>query len=196
MDDVFSAPPPYWVIANWLGRDISQWFFDYAQQRRDRFRRDQKQIDLAVPRLTKLRELGELRGEFLAHAQAELPVMFQQLGLLPFEPSKFELEMVAHGDGAFRKRRRYVFIGNDPKNRRAIAAVYYFHRIPKSFSGGVLRIYPFDGSKKTGTFVDIEPANDTLVFFPSWFPHEVLPVACPSGRFQDSLFAINCWIHC
>jgi Rps23 Pro-64 3,4-dihydroxylase Tpa1-like proline 4-hydroxylase len=58
-----------------------------------------------------------------------------------------------------------------------------------------LRIYAFADEKETGAFVDIEPTNDTLVFFPSWFPHEVLPVACPSGRFEDSRFAINCWVR-
>jgi hypothetical protein len=45
------------------------------------------------------------------------------------------------------------------------------------------------------TFADIEPEYDTLVFFPSWSPHEVLPVHVPSGRFMDSRFDINCWIH-
>jgi Rps23 Pro-64 3,4-dihydroxylase Tpa1-like proline 4-hydroxylase len=78
---------------------------------------------------------------------------------------------------------------------RLISAVYYFHRHPKSFSGGILRIYPLAGRAKSRAFVEIEPVNDTLVFFPSWFPHEVLPVNCPSGKFEDSRFAINCWVH-
>ena len=121
--------------------------------------------------------------------------MFQQALTLPFEPSRFEFEMAAHGDGAFCKRRRYNFIGNNSKLHRRIGAVYYFHRTPKVFSGGALRIYSFEVTADRGTFVDIEPTNNTLVFFPSWFPHEVLPVVCPSGRFEDSRFAINCWVH-
>jgi Rps23 Pro-64 3,4-dihydroxylase Tpa1-like proline 4-hydroxylase len=24
--------------------------------------------------------------------------------------------------------------------------------------------------------------------------HEVRPVACPSGRFEDHRFAVNCWL--
>jgi len=79
--------------------------------------------------------------------------------------------------------------------RRVISAVYYFHRLPKLFSGGALRIYPLAGREKSSAFVEIEAINDTLVFFPSWFPHEVLPVACPTGQFEDSRFAINCWIY-
>jgi SM-20-related protein len=58
-----------------------------------------------------------------------------------------------------------------------------------------LRIYPLIGRDKSNAFVEIEPANDRLVFFPSWFPHEVLPVVCPSGRFEDSRFAVNFWIY-
>jgi hypothetical protein len=78
-------------------------------------------------------------------------------------------------------------------NYRVISAVYYFHRLPKSFSGGVLRIHPIGG--EPASFVDIEPANDKLIFFPSWVPHEVMPVVCPSGRFEDSRFALNCWVY-
>jgi SM-20-related protein len=79
--------------------------------------------------------------------------------------------------------------------RRVVSAVYYFHRLPKSFSGGALRVYPLAGREKSNTFVEIEPVNDTLVFFPWWFPHEVLPVVCPSGQFEDSRFAVNCWVY-
>jgi Rps23 Pro-64 3,4-dihydroxylase Tpa1-like proline 4-hydroxylase len=42
---------------------------------------------------------------------------------------------------------------------------------------------------------DIAPEPNSLVLFPSWAPHEVLLVRCPSGRFEDSRFAINCWIY-
>jgi hypothetical protein len=48
--------------------------------------------------------------------------------------------------------------------RRVITAVYYFHRLPKAFSGGVLRIYPLAGSKNSTAFVDIEPTNDAWCF--------------------------------
>jgi hypothetical protein len=51
------------------------------------------------------------------------------------------------------------------------------------------------GGGRGDTFVEVEPNNDMLVFFPAWFPHEVMPVECLSGRFEDSRFAINCWIH-
>jgi len=82
--------------------------------------------------------------------------------------------MVADGDGAFFTEHRETAI----EDQKLISAVYYFHRLPKS---GALRIYPLAGREKSNAFVEIEAISDTLVFFPSWFPQEVLPVACPSG---------------
>ena len=189
-EDVFSKPPAHGRIANWLGPQTVARSLDYAQSRRENFfvsgvgHRDNKIIDLTIRRSSKLKDLGHLKNELRQRARAALPAMCAQLGTTPFEPSKFELELVAHGDGAFYTRHRDTNVRQSGLiNRRVISAVYYFHRSRKSFSGGA------------GTFVDIEPTNDTLVFFPSWFPHQVLPVVCPSDRFEGSRFAINCWVH-
>jgi SM-20-related protein len=199
-EDIFSKPPAHGRIANWLGSEMVNRLLEFAQGHRTAFyvsgvaENGAKRIDLTVRRSHKIKIFGELRDELQARACAALPEMCRQLGTGRFEPNDFEIEMVAHGDGAFFTEHRDSFI-QSKNNRRVISAVYYFHRLPKSFSGGVLRIYPFAGRERSKTFVEIEPVNDTLVFFPSWFPHEVLPVSCPSGQFEDSRFAINCWIH-
>lgn len=200
--DIFTNPPAHGRIANWLGLKMVSRLLDFAQGHRDGFRASgvlntddgDRRIDLTIRRSHKIKIVGELRDELQAGARAALPEMCRQLGSGQFEPSKFEIEMVAHGDGAFFGQHcdRY---SQSPLNDRLISAVYYFHRIPKSFFGGVLRIYPLAGRGKSKAFVEIEPVNDTLVFFPSWFPHEVLPVDCPSGRFEDSRFSINCWVY-
>jgi SM-20-related protein len=196
---IFSKPPAHGRMTNWLGPQMVQRLLNFAQSRRNSFRLsgvsrgDDATIDLTVRRSYKFKGLEELRDELQARARAALPEMFRQLGTGRFEPSKFELEMVAHGDGAFFTEHRDRIRAQTES--RLISAVYYFHRLPKPFSGGVLRIYPLAGREKSNTFVEIEPVNDTLVFFPSWFPHEVLSVNCPSGKFEDSRFAINCWIH-
>ncbi|HET8918077.1 MAG TPA: 2OG-Fe(II) oxygenase [Xanthobacteraceae bacterium] len=172
----------------------------FARTQRDGFRAsrvrnsDEKELDLTVRRSFKITDLGELRDELHTLARAALPEMSRQLGTGRFEPRKFEIEMVAHGDGAFFTE-HYDRNMQSVVDARLISAVYYFHRLPKSFSGGALRIYSLAGRDKSKTFVEIEPVNDTLIFFPSWFPHEVLPVRCPSGQFEDSRFSINCWVH-
>lgn len=203
---VFAKPPSYGRIANWLGLQSVERLLHNAESRRENFavsgvgRGENKRVDLTLRRSMRLKQLGDLQGELQARVRDTLPAMFRQLGTTSFEPSKLELEMVAHGDGAFYARHRDTNVFSDAVgaafgNRRIISAVYYFHRIPKCFSGGVLRIYGFAGQKQAAAFVDVEPENDTLVFFPSWFPHEVLPVISPSGRFEDSRFAINCWVR-
>ena len=127
-----------------------------------------------------------------------IPQLIAELGVNPFTCSKVELELVAHGDGAFFKRhldtQRGVY--GPGKSTRMISAVYYFHAEPKAFSGGALRLYRFGGGGgDEDGFVEIEPEQNTLLAFPSWAAHEVLPVSCPSRRFSNSRFAVNCWLH-
>jgi len=191
--------PPYGVINDWLGPETVERLLRFAKLNEDVFKdtrvgEERGRIDPNIRR-SKLTKLGELKSEFRVRVQAALPSMFERFGDAAFEPVWVELEMVAHGDGAFFTKHFDTSMRPNSPNNRAISAVYYFHRLPKSFSGGVLRLHSLVGSGSEGSFIDIEPTNDSLVFFPSWFPHEVMPVTCPSGRFEDSRFAINCWVH-
>lgn len=198
-EGIVQPPPRYGSISNWLGAEAVAQLLDFAQTSRDRFKAadvgygEHNRTDLSYRRSSKLKALGELESELEARARAALPTMCEQLDCSPLEPDRFELEMVAHGDKAFFTRHEDIVMRPEMTSYRALSAIYYFHRQPKSFSGGVLRLYAF--AAKEGPFVDIEPINDRLIFFPSWLPHEVLPVACPSGRFEDSRFAINCWVY-
>lgn len=202
IDSVFLKPPVHGHVANWLGQHMAERLLEFAQSHRDGLRetrvwnsaKAEGEVKLDSRRSWQIKFQGGLRDEVGAHARALLPDMCGQLGTTRFEPRELEIELVAHCDGAFFREHQDRL--GAPRLSRLISAVYYFHRLPKSFSGGALRIYPIAGSKSANEFVEIEPINDTLVFFPSWFPHEVLPVNCPSGRFEDSRFAINCWFHC
>jgi Rps23 Pro-64 3,4-dihydroxylase Tpa1-like proline 4-hydroxylase len=197
--NIVSRPPKFGRIPNWLGTDTAARILSIAQNSCDRFvpsdigYGESKGIDLARRRSSKLKHLGELDSELQQRAQEALPLIFDQLGYTPFEPAWLEFEMVAHSDGAHFSRHADTVIRPEMSSYRAISAVYYFHGRPKSFHGGFLRIHSIGGNE--GSFVDIEPTNDKLIFFPSWYPHEVTPVVCPSDRFGDSRFAINCWIY-
>lgn len=200
--DMFFKPPAHGRVANWLGPQMVARLLEFTQVERASFResnvwtnaKDGGEVDPSVRRSWNTKVVGKLRDDIAARARTVLPDICAQLGTTQFEPRRFEIEMVAHGDGAFYTE-HHDRHPQSPLSSRLVSAVYYFHRLPKSFAGGALRIYPIAGSKRSTAFVEIEPTNDTLVFFPSWFPHEVLPVHCPSRRFQDSRFAINCWIH-
>jgi SM-20-related protein len=197
--DIVSKPPQCGSISTWLGAELAIHALKFALASRDQFKAsdvgygERNRIDLFYRRSSKLKPIGELENEVRADITTALPYICDRLGIAPFSPAQFELEMVAHGDGAFFSRHEDIVIRPGMTNYRVISAVYYFHRLPKSFTGGVLRIHSIGG--KPASFVDIEPANDKLIFFPSWVPHEVMPVVCPSGRFEDSRFAINCWVY-
>ena len=143
-----------------------------------------------------------LRERFMAM----LPEWCAAFGMAGFNVSVVEFDLIAYNDGAY--YRRHSDLG--PRNRhggdpslpglpgdRIITAVYYFHGQPKGFEGGALRLYPISrpGAGQAQAFVDIPPEQNSLAVFPSWAPHEVLPVRCSSGAFADSRFAVNCWIR-
>lgn len=114
----------------------------------------------------------------------------EALGLsFPAKPG-LELEAVHSGDGAFFVPHVDTMRGGRASHR-VISAVYYYSRRPRAFSGGELRLWSLDGSSSKL----IEPTDNSMVFFPSIFRHEVLPVSVPSGEFADGRFSINCWIH-
>ena len=120
-------------------------------------------------------------------------------------PTSLQLELAAHGDGAFFAPHLDIPVGSERQplgasegEDRIISAVYYFYSEPKGFTGGELRLLPLgplpEGAQPEPTgHTDIEPVRNSLVAFASWFPHEVRPIRCPSGRFADFRFALNCW---
>jgi SM-20-related protein len=134
------------------------------------------------------------RDAMVARLTALLPELCTELGLAPFELHRFEFDALAYGDGAFFRRHIDTLagaIGEHSPDERILTAVYYFHREPQGFSGGELRLSPV--AHNPAAVRDIAPHRNMLVAFPSWAPHEVLPVRCPSGKFADSRFAINFW---
>ena len=140
-----------------------------------------------------LRNREALKPIFAERLQDLTSGLVESMRLSHFTVAGVELELAAHGDGAFYKRHVDTGTGGVSTSLRVLSGVYYFHHQPKGFSGGALRLYSIGDHN---AFVDIEPVHNSLLVFPSWAPHEVMPVRCPSGRFIDSRFAVNCWLHC
>jgi len=139
------------------------------------------------------RDFGDLRPELEERFAAVLPEAQQALGIVPVRLARLEMQLVAHGDGAFYKR--HIDTGATPgaDSYRALTGVYYFHRLPRAFSGGDLRLHPIMNPEGVERYADIPPDNDSFVLFAAWAPHEVRPISCPSKEWLDSRFAINCW---
>lgn len=150
-------------------------------------------VDASVRVSSVLRDFGD-HGEIFGRRVAALaPEFARDLQMSRFVVSDPEVELVAHGHGAFFKRHVDIAPGRAPGHIRILSSVYYFNAEPKAFTGGALRLHAIGSG--ASEFVDVEPICNSLVVFPSWAPHEVLPVVCPSGRFVDSRFAVNCWIR-
>jgi Rps23 Pro-64 3,4-dihydroxylase Tpa1-like proline 4-hydroxylase len=120
--------------------------------------------------------------------RGKIDEIYRELELMPFEIGSFEVQLTSHSDGEYFKWHRD---NSTPEtSSRRITFVYYFHAMPKRFSGGELIIY--HGNEQH----PIEPVNDAIVFFDSGRKHEVKQVACPGGAFKDSRFTLNGWIRC
>jgi SM-20-related protein len=194
-----SLAPPYVVLRDFLDDATAAGLLDFALSRQSDFaptRIGSKAVDPAIRVSTGLRDLGLFREVLKTRIFGLLPDLIAQLRVTPFAAPKLETELVAHGDGAFYTRHIDTETGHydDIDNIRVLSGVYYFNAEPKAFSGGALRLYAI-GGKPDENFVDVEPEHNSLLVFPSWAPHEVMPVRCPSGRFIDSRFAINCWVR-
>jgi Rps23 Pro-64 3,4-dihydroxylase Tpa1-like proline 4-hydroxylase len=147
--------------------------------------------------------LGPVRAIIEERLRALFPDMVERTGVRPFEPEFVELEIAAHGDGAFFHRHRDIPVGpgraplggdRSGSQDRLLSAVLYFYREPKAFSGGALRLYRIGGDVEAEEDrVEIEPLQNSLLVFPSWATHEVCRVSCPGNRFEDHRFAVNAW---
>ncbi|WP_254173499.1 2OG-Fe(II) oxygenase [Planktothrix pseudagardhii] len=128
---------------------------------------------------------------------ATLPSILTQLNLSPFTISQVEMQLTAHNDSCFYKIHNDS--GSPETNTRIISYVYYFYKEPKNFSGGNLRLYATEWQNgyalNEREFIDIEPHNNSIVFFDSRCKHEVMPVSCPSRRFEDGRFTLNGWLR-
>jgi SM-20-related protein len=114
--------------------------------------------------------------------------VLEKLGHESFPVLGIDAEISASNDGDFFGPHRDV---DEANATRELSYVYYFHREPKSFSGGELRIYE-EGSWEHDAIV---PGQNFMVLFRASAIHEVSAVRCPSGEFADSRFALNGWIH-
>ena len=194
-----TAPlPPYRVTRGFLGTALADRLLAYAVDNEASFRpsgiggkRDEG-IDPSVRVSLLLQKFGGLKQEVRDIVRAAAPELIKSLRVTPFDVVKVEMEMAAHCDGAFYGRHVDTVFG-DPTGAgdRLVSGVYYFHREPKRYFGGALRLHAFGPGGDR--YEDVVPEHDSLIVFPSWAAHEVLPIACPSGRFADSRFALNCW---
>ena len=122
--------------------------------------------------------------------------VFDRLRVDDMREIYIELDATAHrGGGFFRAHRDNQGI---VYRTRRVSYAYYFHREPKRFSGGELLLYDTcvtSRDYRTAAFSRIDPVHNSIVFFPSSYFHEVLPVRSESDAHEDARFTVHGWIH-
>jgi hypothetical protein len=154
-------------------------------------------VDFEYRRSRVLLDLGRHHSIILDRIQSCSPRVFEKLGVEPFWPTRAEVQITASNHGDF--FRCHSDNGHPDIRSRALTFVYFFHREPKKFHGGELRLY--DSRMQDGASVPAEthrvivPRQNQIVFFPSSLEHEITTVDCSSQEFADSRFTVNGWLH-
>jgi SM-20-related protein len=189
---------PHRIFSNWLGETAAARLLTYSLAAEERFTPTKLadhgtgRLDAVVRQSSVLKDLGAfaspLRRKALA-LQAGLETAFD---MQHTSANSTQMEMVAHGDGAFYRPHTDTFTGDEytPGGRRRMTMVYYLHRQPRRFTGGRLRLFDRSGEQS----IEIEPTHDSLLVFPSSARHEVETISCPDGAFADGRFAVNIWL--
>ncbi len=212
MSEVAGPLPRYAQITDFLPDDEHRRLLDWSLSIREKFQpatvskgRPRREFRVDPERRIGLttRKLGPLEEMLRERLLTALPELMASTGTGGPPPISLELELAAHGDGAYYRPHIDIPvgagrqpIGANPGEDRVLSAVYYFYSAPKAFSGGELRLYaigPIPTAGEQRAHIDLEPARNSLVAFPSWVAHEVRPIRCPTGDFRDYRFALNCW---
>jgi SM-20-related protein len=197
---------PHLVFAGVLGAARVGALLDYVSARRDDFKpavvRNRQSGDRGANQNLRdclsLRDLDVFLGAIDAGVRSIAGLALDQLRVVEpaVEPREFELTAFQDG-GHFR---RHIDTDERVNRVRVLSCVYYFAATPRRFHGGELRLYGLPRlsageAPEPAPYVDVAPETDSLVVFPSWLRHEVLPVSVPSRAWADARFTINCWLH-
>ncbi len=154
-------------------------------------------VDYDQRRSRVLMELGKHHKIIEDRIRSSMPVILARLGHETLEISEVEAQITASNDGDY--FHRHNDNAQEDNSSREITFVYFFHREPKKFRGGELRIY--DSRLENERYVASEsqrsvvPQQNQIVFFASSLMHEITPVECASRAFADSRFTVNGWLH-
>ena len=128
-------------------------------------------VDFEYRRSRVLQDLGPHREVVVDRVQACLSRILEQLDREPFPVTRVEAQITASNDGDF--FRWHNDNGQGEIATREITFVYFFHREPKQFQGGELRLY--DSRWENGmyrpesTYRTIVPQQNQMILLPEFF---------------------------
>jgi SM-20-related protein len=198
---MLAYPAPVIIVDDFVGRAAAEQLFQYAIAHESGFRPSKvslghRGIIDESRRVSKVNsDLDPVMPLIEPTIRKAVDEAIPKLGLVNVDSYLLEPELAWCGDGGFFKMHRDTLSRDRLAHQRVMTTVYYFYKEPKAFTGGQLRLYGVGADADSDPLQEIEPRSDRAVFFPAWFPHEVLPVSCSSGIFADGRFAITCWVR-
>lgn len=130
---------------------------------------------------------GEAAYPLANRIMEQIPSLCKKLEVETFEIADIDLTFINGLNG--HSGNPHTDSGYQPYH---ISLIYYFHKVPKVFSGGKLQFYAFDVQAKDGhseqSLFEIEPADNTLIAFPSETFHGITTVKSDSTNFSDGRF--------
>jgi predicted 2-oxoglutarate/Fe(II)-dependent dioxygenase YbiX len=201
------VPPPHVLIPDFMTEAEIEQVLAFAMAHAGAFQNsgvhDAPNQGFAPPsyRIRSSRVLdGPANGAMAAMVMPKLlelmPKLWSQLRVDPLPLGSLECQVTVHGEGDFFAV--HTDNGTPEIAHRRISYVYYFHREPKQFSGGHLRLYDtlFQGGygKLGRRAADIDPPRNGLIIFPTFIYHEVTPIRCVSTAFIDQRLTLNGWL--
>lgn len=197
--------PPHVLIRNFLSEADAERAMAHALLHESEFRDstvahvDHKGSYAADARLRRSRILdnvAEVAPMIGRRLYEQMPRIFEALKMPPISFRSVEMQLSVHGDGDFFNT--HTDNGLPEIAHRTMSYVYYFHREPKRFTGGHLKLYKtviHQGEHSAGELVaDIDPPRNGLMVFPSYIQHEVTPISCPSSNLADQRLTLNGWL--
>ncbi len=154
---------------------------------------DSGMVDYTHRRSRVLMNAGKHERVILERIRGVLPSVLGRLGMGEFPVTGAEVQITASNDGDFFGEHRDN--SEDMIASRQLTFVYFFHREPRQFDGGELRLHDSREGSSTGSYHAIAPQQNQIVFFPCSLLHEITPVECRSQAFADSRFTLNGWLH-
>ncbi len=189
-------------LENFLG-DLRNELLDYVLGLEQEFQhstllppgKEKPVVDERLRRSKTIYRLEKFEEVFAERLREAVEPALARLNRQGFPMGRVEMQVTASNDGDFFRMHR----DDDGTTTRELSFVYFFHREPRRFFGGELRIFDnevVDGKVlPTDRSQTLSPRQDMVVFFPAHNEHEVLPVRVPSKQFGDSRFTVNGWIH-
>jgi SM-20-related protein len=153
-------------------------------------------VDYSHRRSRVLMKLGAQEEIIMNRVRAVLPRVLEELQMEEFPITRTEVQITASNDGDF--FRAHCDDAQEKIASRRMTFVYFFHREPRPFEGGELRLYDSQKGEHSlgkGNYQTIIPQQNQIVFFPCSTLHEITPVRCQSLAFADSRFTANGWLH-